>query len=97
MRRRVRSEEVEEYGRPQTTYVLDCEHAPDLSGIRETGKGQGVRLFDVFLLGPLMTWAGLALRPQNRLAGWALFTSGVLTVGFNAINYLRVQGGEHIE
>ena len=62
----------------------------------EFGKGQAVRLVDVFLLGPLMTWAGLiiadaAVTQGQELAGQALAVSGIATIGFNGYNYIRLR------
>lgn len=54
-------------------------------------KGQAVRLVDVFALGPFMVWAATV----PRLPEWArlaLFVSGVLTVTYNADNYMRQKG-----
>jgi hypothetical protein len=53
------------------------------------GKGQYVRLVDVFFLGPFMVWAG----STGRLPGWAsaaLVVSGLATIAYNARNYQRV-------
>ena len=62
----------------------------------EFGKGQAVRLVDVFLLGPLMTWAGLviaeaAVTRNEELAGQALAISGIATIGFNGYNWVRLR------
>ena len=55
-----------------------------------------MRLVDVFLLGPLMTWAGViiadaAVTQGQELAGQALAVSGIATIGFNGYNYLRLR------
>ena len=60
------------------------------------GKGQTVRLIDVWALGPLMTWGGLQVAANARtdteaLAGNLLALSGVATVIFNGVNYLRLR------
>lgn len=58
----------------------------------ETTKAQGIRLLDVFLIGPLMMWGGQSLYQQgHRLAGPALLVLGVGTVIYNAGNYARVR------
>lgn len=47
---------------------------------------QVVRLVDVFLLGPIMIYAG------NRIGGpigLSLAISGVATIGFNAVRYME--------
>ena len=54
-------------------------------------KPQTVRLFDVFFIGPLMTWAGWKLRPQHPRAGTTLAVLGVGTVVYNGRNWLRVR------
>ena len=62
----------------------------------EFGKGQSIRLIDVWALGPLMTWGGLRVAANARtdaevLAGNLLALSGVATVIFNGVNYLRLR------
>jgi hypothetical protein len=62
----------------------------------EFGKGQTVRLIDVWALGPLMTWGGLEVAANARtdgeaLAGNLLALSGVATVIFNGLNYIRLR------
>lgn len=52
-------------------------------------KSQHIRLIDVFLLGPLMTWGGLQLSHRYPVAGGILAVSGVLTVIYNGRNYVR--------
>ena len=55
-----------------------------------TSKGQGIRLFDVFLLGPWLVWLGA--RPRAELGGLeraALVAVGAGTIVFNGRNYLR--------
>ena len=53
-------------------------------------KGQTVRLFDVFILGPLMVRAGWHIR--NRPLGTFIAVSGVLTIIYNLKNYLEYEG-----
>jgi hypothetical protein len=58
--------------------------------VTDHGKSQGVRLLDVFLLGPFMIWAGT----QQRLPAWAkwgLIGAGIGTITYNAINYARIK------
>jgi len=55
-------------------------------------KGQNVRLFDVFLLGPWLIYLGA--RPGRGLSGIeraALVAVGAGTVIFNGQNYLRIE------
>lgn len=52
-------------------------------------KAQGVRLIDVFLLGPAMIYAGARLK--NRNMALLLAVSGVGTILFNGANYVRIE------
>jgi hypothetical protein len=52
---------------------------------------QWVRLVDVFLLGPLMVWFGVAAKDMPPWARAALVASGVSTSVFNGINYVRLR------
>ena len=64
----------------------------ELERISQIRKGQNVRLFDVWLLGPWLVY--LALRPGRRLSDIeraALVAVGVGTVVFNGANYLKVE------
>ena len=54
-------------------------------------KGQGLRLIDVFVLGPFMMWAG-AQRPMPEWSRGMLIAAGLLTIGFNLDNYLTNVG-----
>ncbi len=57
------------------------------------GKSQPTRLWDVFLLGPFLMWAGT----QQRLPQWArtgLVVSGLFTIWYNAENYRRIEQGK---
>lgn len=59
-------------------------------------KSQWVRAADVFVIGPVMVWGGTKLLRKHPVAGGALAAFGVLTVIFNARNWLdtqRVQQG----
>lgn len=58
-------------------------------------KTQWVRLFDVFLLGPLMVAGGTALARRGS-PGWGLLlsASGIGTSLYNAVNYGRVMERE---
>ncbi len=50
---------------------------------------QWVRAADVVVLGPFLVWAGAR---ESTLPGWAragLVASGLLTTGYNAINFVR--------
>ncbi len=60
---------------------------PPLTAQDVIAKTQGVRLLDIFALGPLLVAAGAsrgALPPAMR---GALVASGVLTVSYNAARY----------
>jgi hypothetical protein len=64
----------------------------ELERVSQIRKGQSVRLFDVWLLGPWLLY--LALRPGRRLSDIeraALVAVGIGTVVFNGANYLRVE------
>jgi hypothetical protein len=59
------------------------------------GKSQWVRLLDVFILGPFMIWYAIATYADTTLskeAPIALFISGVLTILYNGLNWLRIAG-----
>lgn len=51
-------------------------------------KTQGIRLVDVFLLGPAMIWIG-ATHKEQPFAGMLLALSGIATIVYNGENYLR--------
>ena len=51
-------------------------------------KSQMVRLIDVFLLGPLMVWAGAELSSDYQNLGPVLAVSGIATVLYNGANYV---------
>lgn len=52
-------------------------------------KTQEIRLFDVFVLGPSMVYAGWLLR--NRPIGTFMVVSGMLTTVYNWDNYQRIR------
>ncbi len=52
-------------------------------------KTQNVRLFDVFVLGPFMIWAGIQLK--NEVAKGAMVAAGAGTIIYNWNNYKEVQ------
>ncbi len=52
-------------------------------------KTQTVRLFDVFLVGPLMIWGGYQATARFPIAGAALALLGAATVIYNGSNYLE--------
>jgi hypothetical protein len=54
-------------------------------------KTQGVRLVDVFLLGPLMIYSASQLPQRNKAARAALLFFGVTTVLYNLHNFARVR------
>lgn len=59
-------------------------------------KAQWIRLFDVFLLGPLMVAGGSALAKKNPGWGALLAGSGVATSLFNGANYVIVSQRERL-
>jgi hypothetical protein len=52
-------------------------------------KGQMIRLLDVFVIGPLMIWAGYRLRDENL--GILLMAAGAGTILLNYTNYVELQ------
>lgn len=56
----------------------------------EITKTQAIRLADVFIIGPVMIYAGLGKRPP-KIVQTALIILGVLTILYNARNYLANQ------
>lgn len=58
-------------------------------------KAQGIRLFDVFVLGPAMIYAGTRLKNRNMATLLAL--SGVGTILFNGANYMRLAQSQKAE
>ncbi len=59
----------------------------------DQGKAQWVRVADVFVIGPLMLWAGLELGERKHPArGTALALIGLATVAYNGLNYIRLRG-----
>ncbi len=53
-------------------------------------KAQIVRLVDVFLLGPLMIAGAGEGTPLPRVGRLVLAVSGVLTITYNAANFLEI-------
>ena len=53
------------------------------------GKSQVLRIIDVFILGPAMIYVGTSGKVPKAWRKWATI-GGVLTVLYNAQNYLRV-------
>lgn len=56
----------------------------------ELVKSQTVRLWDVWVIGPVMVCAALRLPKQDRTLAWLLGAFGVGTVVYNARNYRRI-------
>jgi len=54
-------------------------------------KAQTVRLLDVFVIGPVMIWAGWKLTEQYPARGQFLAVSGAATIFYNGYNYLQVE------
>jgi hypothetical protein len=55
-------------------------------------KSQDIRLVDVFLLGPFMIWFGVIAENVPEWASILMVVSGVLTILYNAKNYLMNSG-----
>lgn len=55
----------------------------------EAEKGQDIRLLDVFLIGPLMIWAGYRLRKEPL--GLLLMGAGAGTIILNYSNYVKTK------
>jgi len=76
---------------PQNTILAGAVIGWIFAGRRGT-KGQGVRLMDVFILGPLMAQAGLW---ESRDKPWAqalMRAAAGATVTYNLRNYLTTRG-----
>ena len=76
---------------PQNTILAGAVVGWIMAGRRGT-KGQGVRLMDVFILGPLMAQAGLW---ESRDKPWAqalMRAAAGATVTYNLRNYLTTRG-----
>ena len=54
-------------------------------------KAQGVRLLDVFVVGPFMLWAAVEGRELGPRARGFLGLLGLLTISYNGVNYLEVK------
>jgi len=59
--------------------------------LNKVAKTQGVRLLDVFFLGPLMIYSASQLPQRNKAARAALLFFGVTTVLYNLHNFARVR------
>jgi hypothetical protein len=76
---------------PPLPYPMDGP-APAISrALDEVVKSQGIRVLDVFVIGPLMVWGGLKLRREHAAGGALLALFGVATVLYNARNYRRIE------
>jgi hypothetical protein len=58
--------------------------------LRDEETAQYIRLLDVFVIGPLMIYAGLKADSLPKWAKMALIVFGVSTIGYNANNYLSI-------
>ena len=58
-------------------------------------KGQNIRLVDVFVLGPFMVWVGAKAEGIPAWAKYTMVASGVATIAFNGVNYLRLRSRHH--
>jgi len=54
-------------------------------------KGQKVRAFDVYALGPFMIWYAWKSKGVGSWPRRALFISGVMTIYYNWENYKKVK------
>ncbi len=54
-------------------------------------KAQPIRVLDVFVVGPIMVWAGLKLQGRHPLGGGSLALLGVSTILYNGANYNTVE------
>lgn len=52
---------------------------------------QGVRLFDVFVLGPLMLYFAYNARGVGQIPKTVLAVSGLMTVLYNGDRYLQIE------
>ena len=57
--------------------------------MEEFAKSQNVRLFDVVALGPFMIWFADQADDSPEWARWALALTGVATIAYNGLNYVR--------
>lgn len=75
---------------------------PELQELREepcieVSKTQGVRLIDIFALGPLMLWFGAKGTAFPAWARLAMLWSGVGTIIYNTRNYLETREREYAD
>lgn len=54
-------------------------------------KPQSIRLWDVYLIGPLMIVAGMAAERTHPVVGPAVAFFGLATILYNARNYQRIE------
>ncbi len=57
-------------------------------------KGQGVRLLDIFVLGPFMIWFGVEAKGLNQMSKNTMIAAGISTIVYNARNFLIKQQSE---
>jgi hypothetical protein len=57
----------------------------------ELAKGQKVRLFDVYALGPFLLYAATRKSPLGRWTKRTLFVAGVMTIIYNWKNYKSIK------
>ncbi len=57
-------------------------------------KPQQIRLWDVYLIGPLMIVAGMAAERTHPVIGPAVAAFGIGTILYNAHNYQRAERRE---
>lgn len=53
-------------------------------------KAQGIRLLDVFAIGPAMIYAGARLKSSPNMAN-LLVLAGIGTILYNGANYVRIE------
>jgi len=59
-------------------------------GLNTEIKAQGVRLLDVFVLGPGMVYAATLIPDEHKLTRVFLCGTGVATILYNWRNYKRI-------
>ena len=54
-------------------------------------KPQGIRILDVWIIGPLMLYASTLLPKEKDLTRFALRSFGLVTIVYNARNYMVIK------
>lgn len=74
--------------------MLSLYRSPDRGDCSYVEKRQWVRLLDIFVLGPVGIWLGQLIVRQKQHTidprfGWLVVLYGVLTIAYNAANYIE--------